>query len=221
MSTMKILLMCFTFLLSPSLYAAGCSQSGQSLVDEGRSKQVKRICLTDSVRFNSFRSPDGHALVIADLKGFHLSIDGTNVEWPGKNDLVVRGAELAWSPTSSAFFINDGDGSGLDGWTLNVYRLSNGKVIYDNEINQQIVRRFRSEIGCAQQAADPNVRALGWSSDGARIFAFVQTTVNKSCGPQGDFRGVVARISGQSIQSFYTEDVTKKQFHGLLPYNMR
>jgi len=218
---MKGLFIFLMALFSLTLYAAECSQFGKSAVSQGWSKEIRRVCLTDAVTANFFRSPDRRKLIVADLKGFHLKINGTQIEWPEGEQFVTRGSEVAWSPTSTAFFINYGDGSGLDGWTLNVYALSGMRVISHNEINRQIVRRFRADVGCLQQAVDPNVHGLGWSHDGVTIFAFAQTTVNYSCGAQGDFRGVVIRFSEDAIQSFYSEPETKRRFHYRLPYNMR
>jgi hypothetical protein len=218
---MKPLLIWVMVLFPVLLHAEKCSQSGQSLTPRGWSRQLRGVCLTDSVTANTFRSPDQTKTIVADGDGFHLKVDGKSVEWPEGKELVARGSEVSWSPTSSAFFINYGDGSGLDGWTLKVYVVSDGRVVNHDEISQQIVHRFRTGIGCLQTAVDPNVRGLGWSEGGTHIFAFAQATVNESCGQQGDFRGVVAGLAGETIEQFYSEADTKRHFHNLLPFNMR
>jgi hypothetical protein len=153
--------------------------------------------------------------------GFQLKVGGKSIEWPEGKELLARGSEVSWSPQSSAFFINYANGSGLDGGTLKVYSLSNGQIVSHNGINQQIVQRFRADVGCSNQASDPNVRGLGWSDNGAEIYAFAQTTVSQPCGRPGNFRGMVINIAEDSVRRFYSEATTKLHFHDLLPYNMR
>lgn len=202
---MKAFFVWTTLLFSSLLCASECTYSGQSAAWGGWSSQIKRVCLTDAIVANSFRSPDQDKLILADASGFHLKVRGKSIEWPGGKELMTRGAEVSWSPTSLAFFINDGDGSGLDGWTLNVYSILDDRVINHDEINQQIVHRFRTELGCPQKAVNPNVRGLGWSKGGDHIFAFAQSTVSESCGQQGDFRGMLIDLAGGTIQGFYSE----------------
>jgi hypothetical protein len=203
------------------LHGAKCSPDGQSVTSEGWSKQIRRVCLTQAVEANSFPSPDKSKVIVADSSGFHLRLDGKSVVWQEGEELMARGSEVSWSPQSSAFFISYADGSGLDGWTLKVYAVSDGQVVSHSEINQEIVRRFRTDVGCPAGAVDPNVRGLGWSENGADIYAFAQATVSQSCGQQGDFRGVAMSIAKGSLLSFYSEAETKAHFHNLLPYNMR
>ncbi len=212
----------WVLILFPSfIHAADCSPSGQSLLSEGWSKEIRRVCITSLVSANSFRSPDKAKVIVADDGGFHLTVNGKRLSWPEGEDLTVRGSEVSWSPQSSAFFINYGDGSGLDGWTLKVYSISDGRVVGLSKINQEIVRRFRVDEGCPSDAVDPNVRGLGWTENGADIYAFAQATVSQSCGQQGDFRGATVSLAKCSILSFYSEAETKAHFHRLLPYNMR
>jgi hypothetical protein len=220
-SKLKILILWIVFCFSATLHAEQCSQSGQSFASEGWPKQLRTVCLTDSVKINLFRSPDQRKVIEADIGGFRLKIDGKSASWPEGKELMANNAEVSWSPISSAFFINYGDGSDLDGWTLKVYAVSDGHVVSHSEINQEIVRRFRADLGCPGGASDPNVRGLGWSKNGADIYAFAQATISQSCGQQGDFRGVAMSIAKGSVLSFYSEAETKAHFHNLLPYNMR
>jgi hypothetical protein len=218
---MKICYLLFLLANLPLLHAVECTRYGKSIADEGWSKQIKRVCLFEGVPVNTFRSPDSRKLIVADSHGFHLQIDGSMIAWPEGRNLFPSGSEVAWSPTSSAFFINYANGSGLDGWTLRVFVLSDSRLIEHQEINKEIVRRFRAAIGCSARAEDPNVRGLGWSTDGSLIYSFAQSTVNESCGKQGSFRGIVAGLTGEPVREFYSEIEAKRKFINLLPYNMR
>jgi hypothetical protein len=218
---LKALVMLAIALLPALLRGAKCSPNGQSVASEGWSKQIRRVCLTQDVEANSFPSPDKTKVIAADASGFHLRLDGKRVPWQEGDQMMALGSDVSWSPQSSALFISYADGSGLDGWTLKVYTVSHRKVVRKSDINQEIIRRFRADVDCPGVASDPNVRGLGWSENGADIYAFAQATVGQSCGQQGDFRGVVMSIAKGSVLRFYSEAETKARFHNLLPYNMR
>jgi len=191
------------------------------MTSEGWSPQINRECLTDDVQWNFFPSPDKAKTIVASKDGFSVTVDGTRVFWPEGKEISASGSEVSWSPTSEAFFINDGNGSGLDGWTLKVYTISGRQIVNHTLPNTEIIRRFRMDLRCAEDAVDPNVRGIGWSKSGAHLYAFAQTTVNQPCGEPGDFRGFVVSVSRGELLRFYSEVQTRNHFRHLLPYNMR
>jgi hypothetical protein len=203
----------------PTFCVSQCSHNGKSMTQDGWSNLIRQVCLGDDVESNRFPSRDGRKVLIADLHGFQLKINGALISWPEGRKLLTSESEVLWSPTSSAFFISDG--FGLDGWKLKVYVVTDSHAVSREEINNEIVRRFRAEKGCSVKAFDPNVQGLGWSEDGALIFAFAQATVNNSCGQSGGFRGIAANLTGAPIRAFYSENEAKRNFHNLLPFNMR
>lgn len=217
----KALQVALILVAGSGLHAAECTRAGQSIASEGWSAGLRRVCFADSIKENAFLSPDHQKAVMADASGFTLRIEGKEVAWPEGRDFSPSGSEVSWSPTSSAFFINYGDGSGLDGWTINVFSIQNDRVIDHKEINERIVRAFREEIKCSKDAVDPNVRGLGWSRDGTQLFLFAQTTVSEPCGIPGDFRGTIINLADASVGKSYSEVEAKRRFHDLLPYNMR
>jgi hypothetical protein len=218
---MKTLLLFWLFLSVSPLHAEDCGRAGQSMKSEGWSTALRRVCLTDSLKENTFFSPDHQKAIVAEQNGFILKINGKTIAWPEGRNFSSNGSEVAWSPTSSAFFINYGDGSGLDGWTINVFSVQDNRVIDHKEINKRIVGAFREQINCSKESVDPNVRGLGWSKDGTYLSAFAQTTVSEPCGVQGDFRGAVINVADGSVNKFYSQAEAKRHFHDLLPYNMR
>jgi DNA-binding beta-propeller fold protein YncE len=183
--------------------------------------QLRNVCFTATIKRNVFTSPDGRKEVVAEHNGFHVGVAGTVLNLPkGANDSFYP-SEVAWSPSSEMFFVNNGDGSGTDGWTLQVFQLRGSAVTRGQGFNAMVVAAFRKAVGCPASAVDPNVRGLGWSKDGSELFAFAQSTVSASCGPQGTFRGVVLNLKTGSIEHFYPEATTRHLFHDLLPFNMR
>lgn len=218
---MKTIFLCLLLVMSRSLLSQECRRSGQSLASDGWSKQLKFVCLDDGTPVNFFRSPDQRKVLIADRDGFRLRVDGKSVRWPEGKRICALSAGVSWSPSSSAFYLNDGQCGGLDGWALRVFRLTEGGVVANDAIRLESVRRFRAQLRCRRMAIDPNVWGIGWSSDGAQIFAFAQATVNESCGHQGDFRGIVGQLDGEPIIEFYSESEAQQHFHDILPYNMR
>lgn len=217
---MKILCFLLFIAFSASLHAQKCGRTGQSIVDEGWSPAIRRVCLTDSISQNVFSSPDSQKQVLADRSGFSLLVRGNKIEWPGGLNLDANGSEISWSPTSSAFFISDGGGSGLDGWTIHVFSISGNQLLEHHEINGQIVSIFRQQFNCPTAAVDPNVRGLGWEKDGASLLAFAQSTVSESCGAQGDFRAFTVNVKTGEVRVFSERDA-KARFHNRLPFNMR
>ena len=219
MNRMQLLL--FLLLVVPSLHASECSPTGQSIAQEGWSSALRRVCLRDSTSKNVFSSPDGQKALVAEQGGFSLTIRAKKVAWAEGKQFGPAGSEISWSPTSSAFFINYGDGSGLDGWTIHVFSIRGSEVVDHPDVNGRIVQSFRNQIRCPKDAVDPNVRGLGWSRDGSLLFAFAQRTVSEPCEVQGDFRGAVVTVSDGSLREFYSETEAKAHFHDRLPYNMR
>jgi hypothetical protein len=218
---MKTLCFFLFIIWSSSLHASNCSRNGQSLVAEGWSPAIRRVCFTDSISQNVFTSPDSQKRLLVDKSGFSFFVSGKRIAWTGGSNLDADGSEISWSPTSSAFFISDGGGCGLDGWTIHVFSVSGSQLLEHDEINGRIVSLFRGQFNCSKAAADPNVRGLGWGKDGTSLLAFAQSTVSESCGAQGDLRGFAVMVGTGAVSRVLSEKETKAYFHNLLPFNMR
>jgi len=131
------------------------------------------------------------------------------------NYKVELPAMASWAPDSETFFLDDGEGSGMSS-IFRFFRIHDGHVTRDDSFHQIAVRRFRKTIGCPSSAADPNVYGFGWSADGKTVFLLVQATVNESCGRQGAFIVLIARVTNGSVIEQLTEKQTKKRFRSLL-----
>jgi hypothetical protein len=123
--------------------------------------QLRNVCFTARIKRNVFASPDRRKQVVAEHYGFHIEVAGAALNLPkGANDSFYP-SEIAWSPSSEMFFVNNGDGSGTDGWTLQAFQLRGSAVIRGQDFNAMVVAAFRKAVGCPASAVDPNVRGLG------------------------------------------------------------
>jgi hypothetical protein len=182
---------------------------------------LRSVCFNDTIHKNVLLSPDkAKRIEVEEGKGFTLIVNGRTIAWPNYGKYVVLPIEFSWSPNSDAFFVNDGEGSGMDS-VLHVFRWQDSRVAEVPDLNRLVAAAFRKDVGCAPSAADPTVRGIGWSKDRAQIFAFAQATVDNSCGTQGNFRGVVLNPKTGAIERLYSEAQARRIFRDLLPHNMR
>jgi hypothetical protein len=160
-------------------------------------------------------SPDGQKILIMKSDGDLGLSDTKKMSFEPVSYRVEPPAMASWSPDSEAFFIDDGEGSGMSS-TFRLFRIHDAHVTRDDSFHQAAVRRFRKTIGCPSSAVDPNVYGFGWSSDGKQVFLLVQATVNESCGTQGTFIVLIASVADDSVIEQLTERQTKKRFRSLL-----
>jgi hypothetical protein len=197
---------------------AACTASGEAWP---WNRFLHSVCFNSAVHKNVFLSPDkAKRIEVEEGKGFSLIVNGRTIAWPNYGKYVVLPIEFSWSPNSDAFFVNDGEGSGMNS-VLHVFRLQDSGVGEEPNFNKLVAAAFRKDVGCSATAADPIVRGIGWSKDGAQILAFAQATVSNSCGTQGTFRGVILNLKTGSIERLDSEADARRVLHVLLPYNMR
>jgi hypothetical protein len=150
-------------------------------------------------------------LALSSAAGAPLSLSVAPVEPP---------AMVSWAPTSDAFFINDGEGSGMSS-VLRVFRISGTRVEEDANPERVAVGVYRKLRRCAADRTDPNVWGIGWSSDGTRLHLLVQSAVNEPCGPPGSFIGLtISPRTGRVVEQL-SENATKRRFRSLLPAEIR
>jgi len=125
-------------------------------------------------------------------------------------------AMVSWSPTSNAFFINDGEGSGMTS-VFRMFRIENGGVFEEATIRKRAVAFFRKTVRCRPQAYDPDVWGFGWSADGREIYLLVQSTVHNPCGPSGTFISLIVGADDAGIRGKLSASGTERRFRSLLP----
>jgi hypothetical protein len=187
--------------------AEGCKDSGKPTW----SRQLLELTPECETRIPS---PDRRKVLLMKSNG-EIAVSLAKGSFEAVHYRVQPPAMVSWAPNSEAFFINDGEGSGLSS-TLRFFRISNGAVIRDDSLLHMAVALFRKKIGCHSSAADPNVWGFGWSRDAKQVFLLVQATVNESCGEPATFISLVVNVADGSVVEQLTAKQTKQRFRSLL-----
>lgn len=197
---------------------AACTPSGEPWP---WNRSLRSVCFNERIHKNVILSPDrAKRIEVEEGKGYTLIVNGRAAGWPNYGRYVVLPIVFSWSPNSDAFFVNDGEGSGMNS-VLRVFRLKDSGAAEVPDISKHLATAFRKDVGCPATAADPTVTGIGWSKEGAEILAFAQATVDQSCGAQGDLRGAVLNSKTGAIERLYSEAQARRIFRDLLPHNMR
>jgi len=201
------------FLLAGFLNAAfaqNCALSGTP----AWSKQLRNVIADCD---NQFTSPNGKLLLRIDTEGeIRISEVASGNQLQIHSRAVEPPAMVSWSPSSDAFFINDGEGSGMSS-TFRLFRVKESQVVEDGATERKSVALYRSRTRCDSASADPNVWGIGWSPDGGRFHLLVQATVNVPCGKPGSFISMTVKLADGSVLKQLSEAATKREFQALLP----
>src|SRR6185312_3229062 len=166
---------------------------------------------------DQFNSPNEHfvlRIVPEGTMSLWTKSGQKKLRWDGPR--LLPPAMLSWSPGSTAFFVNDGDGSGMSS-SFRFFGIKGAEVYEDKSIEEIAVSFYRRRTLCSPSAADPNVWGFGWDKQGSHIFLLVQPTANDSCGRPDDFISLVVRTSDESIVESLSRAQTKKRFGSQLP----
>lgn len=166
---------------------------------------------------NRFTSPSGRLLLHINAEGqIQISEVASASKAPIHSGVVSPPAMISWSPRSDAFFVDDGEGSGMSS-TFRLFRVKDSQVAEDGTIEARAVAIYRNQKRCSSDAADPNVWGIGWSPDGTRVYLLIQATVNMPCGEPGSFIGLTIKAADGSVLQQFSEEATKRRFRPLLP----
>jgi hypothetical protein len=169
---------------------------------------------------DSFISPNGKFALRISIEGamsLSAKSEQEKLRWSGSK--LVPPAMLSWSPASNAFFLNDGDGSGMSS-SFRFFRIKGAEVTEDNSIERSAVSFYRQRTHCDSSAVDPNVWGFGWSTDGSKVFLLVQPTVNESCGRPDDFIGLIVLTADGKVAESLSKTRLKERFGSQLPSSM-
>ena len=202
--SLSLLTICAAF--SSVSLAQDCKYSGTRAWNE-----MIRYVIADCA--GEFPSPNKDLLLKFDPKG-RISIKGKIINLSGRR--VEPPAMVSWSPRSDAFFINDGEGSGMTS-TFRLFRINGTRIYEDKAIEKAAVSLYRRRMGCNRSSLDPDVWGFGWGDGGKQIYLLVQATVHEPCGPPYGFISLVVRTSDGKILETFSEKQTNERFASLLP----
>ena len=187
-------------------FAQGCKYSGAPAWNQSV-REVIADCAAE------FPSPNDRLLLKFAPNG-HITIKGKIMVLKGRQ--VEPPAMFSWSPQSDAFFINDGEGSGMSS-TFRLFRIKGSGVYEDKTVERAAVSLYRRRTRCASSAIDPNIYGFGWDNEGSKVYLLVQATVHKPCGPPYGFVSLVVRISDGKILETLSQERTKERFSTMVP----
>jgi hypothetical protein len=204
-------------LISAVMFAAFCSASfAQNCKYSGTpewNESVRSVVADCAVEFPS---PDKH-LRLKFASDSTMSVEGKTIHLRGPN--IEPPAMVSWSPRSDAFFVNDGEGSGMAS-TFRLFRIKGAEIYEDHAIEKVAVSLYRRRTRCSPSAVDPNVYGFGWGDAGSKLYLLVQATVHEPCGPPYEFISLVIRTSDGRILETLSEKQTKVRFSSLLPSSL-
>src|SRR5436853_5615919 len=195
---MQLLLSVICAAFCSASFAQGCKYSGAPTWNESVREPIAD-CAAE------FPSPNDR-LVLKFATNGGISIKGKTIFLRGRR--VEPPAMFSWSPESDAFFINDGEGSGMSS-IFRLFRIRGSGVYEDKTVERAAVSLYRRRTRCASSAVDPNVYGFGWGDGGSKIYLLVQATVDKPCGRLDGFISLVIRTSDGKILETLSEQLTK------------
>lgn len=192
-----------------AVLAQDCKNSGGAAWNEA-------VRYVDSDCPAEFPSPNKR-IVLKFASNGRMSIEGKTIHLRGRR--VEPPAMFSWSPRSDAFFVGDGEGSGMAS-TFRLFRIIGAAVEEDKSVERAAVSLYRARTRCSRSAADPNVYGFGWGDGGKKIYLLVQATVDEPCGPPYGFVSLVVGTSDGKILETLSEAQTEERFSSLLPSSL-
>jgi len=199
-----------------SLYASTCKFGVKPV---SWSKQVYSFCVSTNGRINAtLRSPDHEKhFVVRDSKPIVKLGEKGNVISGKGGEPIIDPALIAWSPDSSAVFINDSGGSGLDGWTLRVYEIGSDRVIYRELFQRKSLQLMKRHLKCAEPMEDvANVFGIGWYED-RELAVIAQVMTHSKCGEPGSYRGFLFDSHTGQVKRDLSERQARRYFGAAMP----
>jgi hypothetical protein len=189
--------------------AQGCGLSGAPAWNESV-RYVLPGCAAE------FPSP-GKRLLLRFAPDRAMSVDGVPVRLSGPR--IEPPGMVSWSPRSDAFFVNDGEGSGMSS-TFRLFRVKGAAASEDKAVAKAAVSLYRRRKHCISSSADPNVWGFGWGGGGSKIYLLVQSTVHEPCGSPDQFISLVVRAADGKVLETLSYAQTKARFGPELPSSL-
>lgn len=204
-------------LVSAMMCAAFCSASfAQNCKSSGTPAWNESVRYVDPGCAAEFPSPNNRLLLKFASDGT-MSIKGMTLHLSG--GLSVPSVMVSWSPRSDAFFINDGEGSGMTS-TFRLFRIKGTRVYEDKGVEKAAVSLYRRRTRCSSSSIDPDVWGFGWGDGGSNLYLLVQSTVHEPCGSPDKFISLVVRTSDGKILETLSNAQTKVRFGSQLPSSL-
>jgi len=195
----------------------GAAQKCASSKAPGWSDELRQLYADCS---NTVTAPDGAiTFEVGPTEQMNVLRSGQSLALIGNRRLTLP-AVVSWAPSSTAFFLNDGNGSGLYS-QLRLLRITNKSITESDKANHTITEIYRARNRCRKGTDNPNVYGIGWSEDGKLLYAVAQSTVNSPCGEPQRYLGFVIDVESSEIKQVLSTQQTKAKLDRFLPQELR
>lgn len=195
----------------------GEAQTCPSSEAPGWSKELRQLYADCS---NSVASPNGSAIFQAGPAERLSVVSGGRLLALIGNQQLGLPSVISWSPSSTEFFLNDGNGSGLSS-RLRLFHVLALTVKEEDSVDEAIAKVYRERNGCNSSSNNPNVYGVGWSADGKILYAIAQSTVNAPCGEPTRYLGFIVNTETSRINQVLAAQQFKSEYGRFLPEELR
>jgi len=123
---------------------------------------------------------------------------------------------MLWAPDSTAFFINDGNGSGQSS-EFHIVDIGDHSLLDDTSAGLQAQQVYRLHYPCREGDLPPNVWGLEWSSDSKRIFVLVQPRVHSVCQTTDQFMVLEIDATSHDVAEAWSSEQARDASSFVLP----
>jgi len=141
----------------------------------------------------------------------------------GSKTVVTRllgfNGEIAWSPDSEAFAVNQTEGGGGLGERVYVFSI-NSHGLQKLDISRVIERDFGHPVRC-EVKTPPNTGFISWGSDASTLLVAAEVVPVSICKCMGTFRVYEINLPSLTIARTYSQTEAKQKFRSLLGPELR
>jgi hypothetical protein len=174
----------------------------------------------------SVSSPDKQKIVIARTVRDDGSSDDDHISYTvriaGKTfraRLPGFNGEVAWSPDSKAFAVNETEGGGGVGARVYVFFVD-ADGLHKLDVSKPIEGDFGNPVKCDVKIP-PNTGFVTWGSDSSTLYVAAQVIPVSLCKCMGTFRVYEMSLPSLTVVRTYSQKESKTRFKGLLGCDLR
>ncbi len=165
-------------------------------------------------------SPDGKKILIARMIQDDKDPDGIHISYKvrvGGRTLTTKllgfNGEVAWSPDSRAFAVNQTEGGGSLGARYVFFVEDDG--LHKLDVSAPIEKDFGHPVRCEVKVA-PNTGFVSWQPDSSTLLVAAEVVPVSICKCMGSYRLYEINLPSLTIARTYSQTEAKRQFKDLL-----
>jgi hypothetical protein len=156
-------------------------------------------------------SLDGDTTLFAvDQAGHEFAIEAAG--WPCP--------EIAWSPTSTLFFVTYSDGGAVGTYHVSPYQVSQ-RGLTKLALTAAVRRDFQKHYPKCFSPEESNIAGVAWSTDSTKLLVAAEVLPHSNCDNMGTFNLYAVAVSNGSIVERIPQLTAKTSFYGVLGQELR